>query len=998
MGETTSWATEDQRARLLELTAATSDPAKELPLRRDVRSLGILLGHVLVEQSGEALLEVVEHLRRLLIQHREPVRAERQSEHQNKRQKELQTERQKELQSGRQTERHSELPSELQTERHCELPSELQTEQQSNEGDLLGQARAIIAGLPVEDAYKLTKAFAIYFELTNLAEGNHRKRRRRAAQLHADHAPLAGSFRGTLGRMKDAGIDAQQALAALGKIEVTPVFTAHPTEVARRTVLSKRLNIARFLEDLDRLPLSNSDAQELERQISAEITALWQTDEVRLSKPSVTDEIRMGLDPYPMTLFDTLPKVYGEMVDSFRDVYGLRLEERELPRVLSFGSWVGGDRDGNPFVTAECTRDALQMARKVIIDHYLRQIAKASELLSSSTRRVGTSPGLRQRLKEYEALLVSSTALSSPALSGRARRISEAELYRLFLQLVEMRLRASREVSSGGHAYRDCAEFASDIALLRDSLGENRGSRLAELAIDPLLCAVHTFGFHLHALDIRQHSRILSEALAELAGVTAGSGGDLGARAAGVVSEKSRETFLETMNTFQTLAEIKRHYPPGSIRTFIISNTQSEQDIFNVVRLAAVCGLRIGGHGDGGVHDRFDDPGLMPVPLFESIEALRSSADVMRRMWKSAEYSALLDSWGRSQEVMLGYSDSNKDGGMLTSTWELHKAHRLLHQAARECDVKLRLFHGRGGTVGRGGGPTHNAIMAQPVGDFSGQIRITEQGEVLNWKYSDPVLAEWNLELMIAAALGALTRPDGSRGQDTSRWDEVMEGLSREAFAYYRKNVAENPDVLLYFEQATPVNELDNMQIGSRPARRSQSRRLEDLRAIPWVFGWMQSRHAVPAWFGVGYAIEQFIAEAPGNGERLREMMANFPLFFELVRNVELGMAKADLTIARLYAGLVEDGNLRDRVFALLEEEFLRTRQAVLSITGQKELLEANTVLFRSIRLRNPYVDPMSLVQVDLLRRKRAGENTDALNYALGATINGIAAGLHNTG
>ncbi len=269
---------------------------------------------------------------------------------------------------------------------------------------------------------------------------------------------------------------------------------------------------------------------------------------------------------------------------------------------------------------------------------------------------------------------------------------------------------------------------------------------------------------------------------------------------------------------------------------------------------------------------------------------------------------------------------------------------------------------------------------------------------MLNWKYSDPVLAEWNLELMIAAALGALTRPDGSRGQDTSRWDEVMEGLSREAFAYYRKNVAENPDVLLYFEQATPVNELDNMQIGSRPARRSQSRRLEDLRAIPWVFGWMQSRHAVPAWFGVGYAIEQFIAEAPGNGERLREMMANFPLFFELVRNVELGMAKADLTIARLYAGLVEDGNLRDRVFALLEEEFLRTRQAVLSITGQKELLEANTVLFRSIRLRNPYVDPMSLVQVDLLRRKRAGENTDALNYALGATINGIAAGLHNTG
>jgi phosphoenolpyruvate carboxylase len=925
MDETPLWATTDQPGRLLELTAATSDPAKELPLRRDVRSLGILLGRVLVEQSGDPLLEVVEHLRRLLIQHREAA----------------------------------------------------DSEQKRNDDDLMDQARAIINRLPIEDAYKITKAFAIYFELTNLAETNHRKRRRRAAQLLRDRVPLAGSFRGTLLRLKAAGIDAQQALEALGKIEVTPVFTAHPTEVARRTVLVKRRNITRFLEDLDRLPLSSSDAEELERQIGAEITALWQTDEVRLIKPSVSDEIRMGLDPYPMTLFETLPKIYAELADSFREVYGLQLQERELPRVISFGSWVGGDRDGNPFVTADCTRDALQMARDVIIDHYLREISKAADLLSSSLRRVSASPALGKRLKEYETL----------RSSARAGRISEAELYRLFLELIEVRLRASRTVPSTAPAYQGCTEFASDIALLRDSLGENQGSRLAELVIDPLLRAVQTFGFNLHSLDIRQHSWVLSETLAELTAAAAGNAAAApGPGASPGLSEKSRET----MNVFQTLAQLKQHYPPASVRTFIISNTQSEQDIFNVVRLAAVCGLRIGRNGD--------DPGLMPVPLFESIEALRSSADVMRRIWNSPEYAPLLDSWGRSQEVMLGYSDSNKDGGMFTSTWELHKAHRALHQAARECRVNLRLFHGRGGTVGRGGGPTHAAILAQPVGDFSGQIRITEQGEVLNWKYSDPVLAEWNLELMIAASLEALTRPGPARAQEISRWDDVMESMSRKAFAYYRKNIAENPDVLLYFEQATPINELDNMQIGSRPARRGETRSLEDLRAIPWVFGWMQSRHAVPAWFGVGYAIEQFTAEAPGNGRCLREMMAQVPLFFELVRNVELGMAKADLAIARLYGGLVEDSNVRDRVFALLKEEFLRTRQALLSITGQKELLEANPVLFRSIRLRNPYVDPMSLVQVDLLRRKRAGENTDALNYALGGTINGIAAGLHNTG
>ena len=372
MDETPLWATNDQQARLLELTAETSDSAKELPLRRDVRSLGILLGSVLVEQSGEPLLDAVERLRRLLIRHREPA---------------------------------SPQPGNTQQDTD---------DDNLDDDDLMAQARAIIAQLPVEDAYKITKAFAIYFELTNLAETNHRKRRRRAARLYEEHVPLPGSFRGTLLRLRTAGVDAQQALAAFKKIEVTPVFTAHPTEVARRTVLSKRRNIARFLEDLDRLPLSSADAGELERQIGAEITALWQTDEVRLSKPSVTDEIRMGLDPYPMTLFDTLPKIYAEMADSFREVYGLELGERELPGVLSFGSWVGGDRDGNPFVTAACTRDALQMARNVIIDHYLGQISKAAGLLSSSTRQASAIPSARTHAFPTTARAAPTSANSTP--------------------------------------------------------------------------------------------------------------------------------------------------------------------------------------------------------------------------------------------------------------------------------------------------------------------------------------------------------------------------------------------------------------------------------------------------------------------------------------------------------------------------------------------------------------------------------------------------------
>jgi phosphoenolpyruvate carboxylase len=336
---------------------------------------------------------------------------------------------------------------------------------------------------------------------------------------------------------------------------------------------------------------------------------------------------------------------------------------------------------------------------------------------------------------------------------------------------------------------------------------------------------------------------------------------------------------------------------------------------------------------------------------------------------------------------------------MITSTWELQKAHRELHRAAKDCGVKLRLFHGRGGTVGRGGGPTHRAILAQPVGDFSGAIRITEQGEVLNWKYSDPVLAEWNLELMAAASLEALTRPSGRKPADDTRWDETIDELSADAFAFYRKGIAENREVLEYFEVATPVNELVHARMGSRPARRSQSHDLADLRAIPWVFGWMQSRHAVPAWFGVGYALEKFAAKGAENLARLREMMKSFTLFSDLVRNVEIAMAKADMEIARMYATeLVEDAGLREKVFRLLAEEFDRTRGMLLRVTSQENLLEGNAVLSQSIRLRNPYVDPMSLIQVELLRRKRVNGATDELDYALGATINGIAAGLHNTG
>ena len=940
MRERSLWNADDQRSRLDELTASTSDPAKDRALRRDVRSLGVLLGRVLVEQAGESLLGVVEELRRIFIQHREKPRP--------------------------------------------------QTAAPDFEDALLNQARKIIAGLSIDEAHRVTKAFAIYFELTNLAETNHRKRRRRAAKLHAEQPALEGSFRGTFRRMRAAGIDAGQALEVLRKIRVVPVFTAHPTEVARRTVLLKRRRIGKQLERLDRLPLTEADASRFEALIFAEVTSLWQTDEVRLEKPLVTDEIRMGLDHYSFSLFAALPHLYDELIDSLRQVYEIDWKDCDVPDLLFFGSWIGGDRDGNPFVTPSSTREALQRARNVIIGHYIAELERATDQLSASIRQAKVSDAVRSRLADYSAQMGDEYS--------RQSRISSSELYRRLLNLMIVRLRHSREALTDPRAYPSAKEFGSDLGLIRESLAVNRGQRLAELVLDPLLRQVRTFGFHLSTLDIRQHARVHAQVLAEIETNVGASAPLVLAAPLPLPQERDARAYTrelsaptqDVLDTFREIADLKKIYPAEAIRRYIISGAQSEADVFAVTKLAATCSVQVAASGD--------DPGLMPVPLFESIEALRASASIMERIWRAPDYQPLLDSWGRWQEVMLGYSDSNKDGGMLTSIWELYKAHRDLHRAARECDVKLRLFHGRGGTVGRGGGPTHTAILAQPVGDFSGEIRITEQGEVLNWKYADPVLAEWNLEIMIASCLEALTRTRGPAPGADQRWVPAMEQMSSDAFAFYRHNIAESSEVIEYFELATPVNELEHARIGSRPPRRGQSRRLEDLRAIPWVFGWMQSRHAVPAWFGVGHALERFARQDSANESLLCEMMRSFPLFSDLIRNVELAMSKADLTIARLYAELVPDACLRERVWSMLVEEFERTRRMVLSVTDQRELLKGNPVLARSIRLRNPYVDPMSLVQVELLRRKRAGGSPDGVDYALGATINGIAAGLHNTG
>ena len=698
------WSAPDQHERLLELTAATTDPRKELPLRRDVRSLGILLGRVLVEQAGQQLFDTVEQLRNLLIDHRE---------------------------------------------------------RQRNAADsaLLQQAQQVVRSMDIPTAYRISKAFGSYFELTNLAETNHRKRRRRAAQLHAEQPPLAGSFRGTLLQLRDEGLSAHAVLAALREIEAIPVFTAHPTEITRRTTLLKRGRIATELAKLDELPLSDDDAADHEATLLSEISALWQTDEVRLNRPTVDDEIRSGIRYFNLSLFEAIPKIYEEMSDSFRAAYGVEIATIDLPIVLRFGSWIGGDRDGNPLVTAERTSEALAVAREATLHHYIEQTRSLARRLSISEHQVATSQELRDLLESYERLI--------PDLSLEYQRTPQPEIYRRLFLLITRRL-GHTVCAPTSVGYNSPEDFDRDLCLIRSSLAEHSASRMAQRMLDPLLLKVRTFGFQLHTLDIRQHARLHAESLR---------------------GPNSSESTKEVLQTLRTVANEKRRHGGEVIRQYVISGAESDNDIIAVSQLAAETNVSIAASGT--------DPGLMPVPLFESIESLRHSADVMRRVWSSESYRRFLDSWGGWQEVMLGYSDSNKDGGMLTSTWELHRAHHALHNAARDFGVKLRIFHGRGGTVGRGGGPTHSAILAQPAGDFSGHIRITEQGEVLNWKYADPLLAEWNLEVMAAASLRAYLR---KASPENPRWHAAMDEMSADAFAFYRRHIAENPELLQYFE------------------------------------------------------------------------------------------------------------------------------------------------------------------------------------------------------
>ncbi len=663
------WSPSNWQQRLAELQAGTGE-LKEAPLRRDVRSLGMLLGEVLREQADPGVFETVEELRRTAIARRE-----------------------------------EQEPRPRETARK---PGKRVSDEDdgSSAQEHLERARRRVEGLSASTAYQLARAFGFYFELINLAETNHRKRRRLAKELDPTAGPQRGSLRGTLRALREAGMSPEEVRALLEKIVIEPVFTAHPTEVARRSVMFKRRRISDLLEQLDRIPVPDAELESLERELTAEITALWQTDDVRSARPTVRDEIRMALDYYETSLFDTLPVLYDEVALAMRSELELYPELREVPLLIRFGSWIGGDRDGNPFVTPEVTREALAMAQGLLITHYRRRLQNVFEQLASSTQQAGISPELQELVEGYLAKL---RAAGQTALENRF----PFEPVRLLVACMMMRLGGvpqSSVVLSGTASlepYTRAAELLGDLEVLRRSLAANRGRRVARMLIDPLLLEVRTYGLHLQALDIRQHARVHAAAVRELAQSSGVSGAD---HTRLQLPPALTPQTTEVLETFRAIAELKCAYVPEALPRYIISGATSAEDVLNVLWLARLGGVRVEGDAEGEA----GDPGLQPVPLFESIEDLQAAPEICRALWTSDVYKPLLAAWAGRQEVMLGYSDSNKDGGMITSTWEIWKAHRALHQVARECGVTLRLFHGRGGTVGRGGGPTHRAIFAQP--------------------------------------------------------------------------------------------------------------------------------------------------------------------------------------------------------------------------------------------------------------------------------------------
>ena len=843
----------------------------------------------------------------------------------------------------------------------------------------------LLGDLPTDQVIPLVRAFTTYFYLANVAEQVHR----------IDHlAPDDRYLRATVDRVIEANLEPDLIEDVLSRFEVRPVFTAHPTEAARRSILNKRRMLAELVER--RLATTDPDAVELVDSRTAElIDQIWQTDELRLEKPSVVDEARSALY-YLVALADS---VMTDLSESICDQLQ-RLGADPTWTPFKFGSWVGGDRDGNPEVTSETTLEALALQHDRGLTLLIGLLEDLSNELSVSSRLAPISPELEESLISDRKQL--------PDIWHREMSRTAGEPYRLKCSYIHARLINTRErintetPHQSGHDYSHPDELLADLDLMGDSLIEARGLLIAQGAVGRVRRAVSTFGFQMATLDVREHSGKHSVAVEELFGLV---GVDLpamgGAQRLNVLSDEAvgerplsgattelSEEAGRALDTFHAIREAKRRYGQQVIESYVISMTETPADVLEAVVLAREAGLI-------DINRDIADIGF--VPLVETIDDLRGCGRLLDNLLHDPRYRKLVSLRGDIQEVMLGYSDSNKVGGITASQWEIYKAQRVMRNVADNHGVELRLFHGRGGTIGRGGGPTHAAILAQPRGTVDGAIKFTEQGEVISEKYGNPGIAARNLELMVASVLeSSLLHRRSRRPQEKiDRWTEAMDCFASEAFQAYRA-LAEDDSLVPYFLSSTPVEELGKMNIGSRPSRRPGGvGGVDDLRAIPWVFGWTQTRQIVPGWFGVGSGLRA--ARTAGYEAALREMAAEWGFLQTFLSNVEMTLFKTDLDIARHYVGeLVEPEH--QHLLDLIRAERDLAEKEVLGLTGGSELLEDSPLLQRTLEVRDIYLDPINYLQVSLLARSRSGEESPDLDRALLLSVNGIAAGMRNTG
>jgi phosphoenolpyruvate carboxylase len=836
---------------------------------------------------------------------------------------------------------------------------------------------AELAQVPLQDADALVRAFAAYFGATNLAERVHRIRRRRDYQ-RAGSAPQPGGLEAVLAELRDAGVDYAAFAASLPRLCIEPVFTAHPTEAVRRVLLEKEREIVRRLvADIDRARTPAERRADLER-IRLALTATWQTSETPPTRPTVADEREHVGFYLGEVLYRVLPVFHEAFADAIERVYG---ECPVLPPLLRFGTWVGGDMDGNPNVGAGTILAALEAQRTQVLGNYRGDLRRLAGVLTQTRDRVGIDAAIDARVDAYRTLL--------PGAAPPNPRQSDMP-YRQLLELVIVRLRATDGQREGG--YTDVDAVLADLALIDASLARHKGEHAGRFSLRRLMRRMQAFGFHLATLDLRQDSAWHEEALAAIDGDPDWAERDPGVRVArlhalidGATAKGDAgdsDVATSTLAVFRAVVEARRRFGAHAIGLYIVSMSRSAADALAVLALAR----RADCTSEGEVP-------LDVAPLFETVADLEAAPAVMRELFDDPVYRTHLRARGDRQTVMLGYSDSAKDGGLLASRWALQRTQVALTELAQASGVEIAFFHGRGGSVSRGGGKTERAILAAPRGSVAGRMRVTEQGEVIHRKYGIRAIALRNLEQTTAAVLRASLRPRPADPRE-SKWRGIAAQLAGVARERYRALVYEEPRFDAYFRTATPIDLIERLQIGSRPSRRREGG-IGNLRAIPWVFAWSQNRSGLTAWYGVGHALQHGI-DAHGH-EAMAEMAREWPFFRTLLDDMEMTLAKSDLGIFERYSQL--SGDLHAALFPGIAEGFALTRNTVLALRDEDELLRHDPRLRLSIRLRNPYVDPISLLQVELLRRWRTdGRQDDDTLRALMATVNGIAAGIQNTG